>query len=155
MDSYLVLKLVHILSATIFFGTGIGSAFYMFMANCRKDVRDIFFAIRHVVIADWLFTTPAALIQPLTGVGLVYVQGYSWWDHWIFFSIILYCFSILCWIPVVIMQIKMRNMADHSVRTQEPLPILYWTLERWWITLGCFAFVAIMGIFYLMVFKSA
>jgi len=155
MDYYLPLKLIHILSSTVFFGTGIGSAFYMFMANRRKEIEGIYFAVRHVVIADWIFTTPTVFIQPLTGIALLYVQGYSWTDRWILVSLILYVFAGLCWLPVVVMQIKMRDMARESLQKRTPLPSLYWTFDRWWISLGTLAFVAISVIFYLMVFKPS
>ena len=80
---YLLLKWIHILSSTILFGTGIGSAFYMFMANRRKDIAGIYFATRHVVIADWIFTTPAVIIQFLTGVALAHTIGLPLFEGWV------------------------------------------------------------------------
>ncbi len=150
---YLFLKWLHILSSTILFGTGIGSAFYMFMANRRKDVDDIYFAVRHVVIADWLFTTPAIIVQFITGIGLIHVAGYEYPDFWIIWGIILYFFAGACWLPVVWMQIRMRNMARQALETGEPLPECYWKMDRWWIILGSLAFSAFVAIFYLMVFR--
>lgn len=150
---YLLLKWIHILSATILFGTGIGSAFYMFMANRRKDVAGIYFAARHVVIADWLFTTPAVIIQLLTGIGLIHAVGYEYTDFWIMWGLVLYFFAGACWIPVVWMQIRMCDMAKHALEAGEPLPERYWKLDRWWIILGSLAFPAIMVVFYLMVFR--
>ena len=151
---YLFLKWIHILSATILFGTGIGSAFYLFAANRRKNTTDIYFAIRHVVIADWVFTTPAVIVQLLTGVAMVHVAGYSYSDFWIRWGLILYFFVGACWAPVVWVQIKMRNMVKHAVETGTPLPARYWKMDRWWIILGSLAFPAIVLVFYLMVFKS-
>lgn len=150
---YLLLKWIHILSATILFGTGIGSAFYMFMANRSKDVASIYFAVRHVVIADWLFTTPAVIVQFLSGIALVHVVGYSYSEFWITWGLILYFFVGACWVPVVWMQIKMRDMVKHAVETGEPLPERYWKLDKWWIFLGSLAFPAILIVFYLMVFR--
>lgn len=152
---YLLLKWIHILSATILFGTGIGSAFYMFMANRRKGAAAIYFAARHVVIADWLFTTPAVIIQLVTGIGLVHVGGYAYTDSWVMWGLILYFFAGACWLPVVWMQIKMRDMAKHALKTGEPLPERYWKMDRWWVILGSLAFPAIIIIFYLMVMKPA
>lgn len=152
---YLLLKWIHIVSSTILFGTGIGSAFYMFMANRRKDIAGIYFAARHVVIADWLFTTPSVIIQLLSGVGLVHVMGYAWSDPWIKWGLMLYFFAGACWLPVVWMQIKMRDMAKAAIEAGTPLPEQYWKMDRWWIILGSLAFPAIIVVFWLMVSKPA
>ena len=150
---YLLLKWVHVISSTILFGTGIGSAFYLFMANRRKDIAAIAFATRHVVIADWLFTTPSVIIQLLSGLMLMQLGGYSPSDDWIRWGLILYFFAGVCWLPVVWMQIRMRDMALHALDSSEPLPVRYWRYDRWWIILGSLAFPAVMVIFYLMVTK--
>lgn len=150
---YLILKWVHILSATILFGTGIGSAFYMFMANRSKDTASIYFAVRHVVIADWLFTTPAVMLQLLTGTWLVFATGHNFTDLWVLWGLVLYVFAGICWLPVVWMQIKMRDMAKVAWENNVPLPERYWKMDRWWITLGSLAFPAIVVVFYLMVFR--
>lgn len=150
---YLWLKLIHILSATVLFGTGIGSAFYMFMANRRKDIAGIYFATRHVVIADWLFTTPSVIIQLATGLALANVLGLSLTEGWVFWSLILYFFAGACWLPVIWMQIKMRDMAKHALDTSTALPDRYWHFDRWWITLGALAFPAVVAVIALMVMK--
>jgi uncharacterized membrane protein len=150
---YLFIKWLHIISSTILFGTGIGSAFFMFMANRHKDVANIYFVTRHVVIADWFFTTPSVIIQLITGIFLVHIGGYSLSDFWIMWGLILYFFVGICWLPVVWMQIKMRDMAKTALEKNESLPETYWKMHRWWITLGSFAFPAIIIVFYLMVFK--
>lgn len=151
---YVLLKWIHILSSTILFGTGIGSAFYLFMANRRKEIAGIYFATRHVVIADWLFTTPAVVIQLVTGLLLMRVTGYSFSAGWIMWGILLYFFVGACWIPVVWMQIKMRNMAKIAFESGGALPEGYWRLDIYWIILGLLAFPAMVVIFYLMVAKS-
>jgi uncharacterized membrane protein len=150
---YLLVKWVHILSSTILFGTGIGSAFFLFMANRRKDIAAISFATRHVVIADWLFTTSAVLVQLLTGLTLMRMGGYALSDFWIRWGLLLYFFAGACWLPVVWMQIKMRDMATHALASGTTLPARYWIMNRWWIILGTLAFPAIVVVFYLMVFK--
>jgi uncharacterized membrane protein len=152
---YLTLKLIHILSATILFGTGIGSAFYMFMANRRKDIAGIYFATRHVVIADWLFTTPSVIVQLATGIALADALGLPLTESWVFWSLILYFFAGACWVPVVWMQIRMRDMAKQALEAGGKLPARYWKFDRWWIILGSLAFPAIMVVFYLMVVKSS
>ena len=151
--AYLVLKLIHIVSATILFGTGIGTAFYMFAANRRADVASIYQTARNVVIADWIFTTPAVFVQLATGLALVHVAGYRYTDFWVLSGLALYAFAGLCWLPVVWLQIRMRDMAWAAVEAGEPLPDRYWAIDRWWIILGSLAFPAVLTIFYLMVFK--
>lgn len=150
---YLLLKYIHILSSTILFGTGIGSAFYMFMANRRKDIAAIYFATRHVVIADWLFTTPSVVVQLLTGMALAHTLGYELTEGWVLWALVLYFFAGACWLPVVWIQIKMRDMAKHALESGDSLPAHYWRMDKWWITLGSLAFPAIIGVFYLMVYK--
>jgi uncharacterized membrane protein len=151
--NYLVIKWIHILSSTILFGTGLGSAFYMFMANRRKDISGIYLATRHVVLADWVFTTPAVLIQFITGVCLLSLGGYSLTEFWVMAGIGLYFFAGACWLPVVWMQLQMRTMAEEAFRSNTPLPERYWKMDRWWIILGALAFPAVVVIFYLMVLK--
>ena len=148
-----MLKLIHILSATILFGTGIGSAFYMFMANRRKDIAGIYFATRHVVIADWIFTTPSVIVQLVSGIALAHKLGLSLTEGWIFWSLILYFFAGVCWVPVVWIQIKMRDMAKAASEDGNSLPDRYWRFDRWWITLGSLAFPAVVVIIGLMVMK--
>ncbi len=162
----LIVKWVHIISSTILFGTGIGSAFYMFMANRREaaykggdqlqkraNLAAICFATRHVVIADWIFTTPAIITQFITGVTLIYLLDYDFSTPWIMAALLLYFFSGMCWLPVVWIQIKMRNMAALAFKTGADLPDTYWRYDRWWISLGALAFPAVVLIFWLMVAK--
>ncbi|WP_085909507.1 DUF2269 family protein [Kiloniella majae] len=150
---YTLLKWIHILSSTILFGTGIGSAFYMFMANRNRDLPEMYFAVRHVVIADWLFTTPAVIVQFLSGIGLLYVTGYDMDDAWVLWGIVLYFGAGVCWLPVVWLQIRMRDLIKTSLDNNSDVPPVYWVLDRWWILLGSLAFPMIVIVFYLMVFK--
>ena len=153
MDAYLIIKWVHVVSSTILFGTGLGSAFYMFMANRRKDIAAIYFAVRHVVIADWLFTTPAIIVQLVTGLFMAHIGGIDLTARWVKWALGLYFFAGACWLPVLWMQLKMREMARVALETKGELPALYWKMDRLWTTLGVFAFSAVFVIFYLMVVK--
>lgn len=153
--TYLLVKWLHILTSTVLFGTGIGSAFYMLSISLTRDVRATAMVVRHVVVADWLFTTPAVIIQPLTGFYLMHLAGFSLDSRWIAWSILLYAIAIACWLPVVVIQMRMRDIAQLALAQAKNLPALYWHYLRWWIGLGCIAFVAFMGIFYLMVMKPA
>jgi uncharacterized membrane protein len=152
---YLVIKFVHVLSSTLLFGTGLGSAFYMFFTNRSADVRAIAVVTRRVVWADWLFTTPTAIIQPLTGWYLAHLAGMPLSSFWLAVSIALYVLAGACWLPVVWIQVKMAEMAERAARDGAPLPPLFWRYHRIWTALGWPAFLAFIAIFYLMVVKPA
>ena len=155
MNEYLVVKWLHVLSSTILFGTGIGSAFYMLMASLGGDARVVHATVRKVVVADWIFTTPAVIVQPLTGFWLVHLAGFAWSSRWIAWSIGLYLLAGACWLPVVWMQIRMREMARLAAEQGAPLPERYYRWLRVWIALGVPAFLALVVVFYLMVAKPA
>lgn len=151
MDPYFWTKYLHVIGATIIFGTGIGTAFQMLMAHWRGDPKGIALVSRNVVIADWVFTTPAVIAQPITGFALIYLVGYSLGEGWIVLTLILYVFTGLCWLPVVWIQIRLRELAEQAVAAGEPLPPAYYRLFRWWFILGWPAFGAILVIFHLMI----
>lgn len=153
MSGYFGLKLVHILSATLLFGTGLGSAFFMWMAHRRGDVAAIAVTARHVVLADWLFTTPAVLVQPLTGFLLLQRLGIDWQQPWVLGSLLLYLVAGLCWLPVVAIQLRVRRLAERAHADATPLPSSYFRWMRWWFWLGWPAFAAVLAILALMVFK--
>lgn len=153
--TYLIVKWLHILSSTVLFGTGLGSAFYMFFTSLSRDVRATATVVRYVVIADWMFTTPTIIIQPLTGFYLIHIAGFPLTSPWIYWSILLYLLAGAAWLPVVWMQIKMRDMASEAVRTNTELPARYWQFLKLWVALGVVAFVALIVVFYLMVVKPS
>jgi uncharacterized membrane protein len=153
--TYLIVKWLHILSSTVLFGTGLGSAYYMFFASRTRDARVVAAVVRQVVIADWLFTTPTIVIQPLTGFWLVHLAGFPLSSRWISWSIALYLLAGAAWLPVVWMQIRMRDMARDAAAAGAPLPGDYWRLQRYWVALGVVAFLALVVVFYLMVLKPA
>ncbi len=150
---YLIVKWLHILSSTLLFGTGIGSAFYMLFISLTRDVRATAIVTRHVVLADWLFTMPTVIIQPLTGFYLIHLAGMPMRSSWIVWSLVLYIVAIGCWLPVVWIQVKMRDLAGRALTDQAALPPAYWRYMRIWIALGTVAFFAFVFIFYLMVVK--
>lgn len=150
---YLLVKWLHVLSSTVLFGTGLGSAFYMFTTNRTGDVRAIAIVARRVVLADWLFTMPTAILQPLTGAWLVHFSGMPWSSPWIAWSIVLYVVAGACWLPVVWLQIRMAEMAERAAARGEPLPARYRRYSAAWTLLGWPAFIAFIAIFYLMVVK--
>lgn len=156
MSMYLILKTLHILSSVLMVGTGFGSAFYMFFANRTGNVHAQAVVSRLVVRADWWFTTPTIIVQPVSGLALMHMAGWSWTTPWLLLSIVLYVIAGLCWLPVVAIQIRMARLAAetaaHGVST---MPQEYFRLARMWECLGYPAFVAMLGVYYLMVNKPA
>jgi len=152
---YVTVKWLHILSSTFLFGTGIGSAFYLLFASISRDVRAIAVVTRTVVLADWLFTTTTAVLQPLTGFYLIHLAGFPVHSTWIRWSIILYVLALACWLPVVWIQIRMRAIARKAVEQNVPMPIAYWRFFWTWVALGVPAFFAFVMVFYLMVAKPS
>ena len=150
---YATLKWLHILSATLLFGTGLGSAFYKWSADRSGNLAAIAHTNRMVVIADWLFTTPTVILQPLTGFWLIHILGYSLTEPWLVASYVLFIIAGGCWLPVVWMQIRMRDIALHALQAGTPLGEQYHRLARGWFWLGVPAFASIVVIYYLMVFK--
>ena len=153
MSLYLTLKWLHILSSVVLVGTGLGSAYYMFFANRSRDLAAQAVVTRLVVQADWWFTTPTVLLQPATGLAMVYLAGFPLSTPWIAASLALYAIAGLCWLPVVWLQIRMRALAQQAVEAGTPLAPLYWRYARWWEWLGYPAFAAMVVVFYLMVAK--
>lgn len=153
--SYLTLKSLHIFSLILLFGTGLGSAFYKYMADLSKDVHAIYITNKHVVLADWLFTTPTVLIQPLTGFLMLEQFQIPLATPWLLTSIVLYLIAGACWLPVVVLQIKMRDLAKQAVQQQSALADEYFNYARIWFWLGIPAFIAMILIVLLMVLKPA
>ncbi len=150
---YLWLKYIHILSSTILFGTGIGTACNMFLAYRTRDIRIMAATGRYVVFADWMFTSTSGLLQPLTGLWMVYLAGYRFTSFWIIGAIIGYLIAACCWFPVVSLQIKMRDMAVAALQNNTVLPDRYHRYFWYWFSLGWPAFISLIAVFYLMTFK--
>ena len=155
MDAYTILKVVHIVSSTVLFGTGLGTALHFWLANRSGDVRAIAVSARSTVFADFAFTTPAVVVQPATGVALALMAGFPLSSPWIVLSVALYVLAGACWLPVVFIQLRMRRMADEAVASDGPLGAQYRRLLNAWFTLGWPAFIALVIVFWLMVAKPA
>lgn len=153
MSTYLIIKWLHIVSSVLLVGTGFGSAFYLFFTNRSNSRPAIATVCRLVVRADWWFTTPAVIIQPLSGIALIWLVGWDWHSTWIWLSVLLYCIAGICWLPVVWLQIRMAKMAAEAEEHDTPLPHRYWRYARWWERLGYPAFIAMVAVFYLMAAK--
>ena len=150
---YLWLKYIHILSSTILFGTGIGTACIMLYGHLKKDIVVMGAINEYVVIVDWIFTGSTMIIQPLTGLAMVYISGFPLTSFWIMGSLIAYGFALACWLIVVYLQIKIRNLTSYAAKTMTPLPKAYYTYFKSWFILGWPALISLLIVFYLMIFK--
>ncbi len=150
---YFFIKWLHILSSTVLFGTGAGIAFFMVRACRTGDARHIAAVSREVVLTDLLFTASAVVIQPASGVALMILLGYSWRTPWLLASVILYGLIGCCWLPVVWLQVQMRDLARVAAAAHLPLPEQFHRYYRRWLQLGWPAFLGVMAVFYLMVAK--
>ena len=151
MTTYIVLKYLHIIGATVLLGTGTGIAFFMLMAHRTNNPATIAATARVVVIADLVFTMAAVIAQPVTGVLLARAAGYSISEGWIVLSIVLYLVTGALWLPVVWMQARMRDLAVEAATTNAPLSSAYHRLYRLWFAFGFPAFAAVLVILWLMV----
>lgn len=154
-DLYLWIKLAHILSATILFGTGLGTAFQMRAAHARGDVAAIAVVAQNTVVADWLFTATAGILQPLTGILLARMVGYDLLESWLVATYALYAIAGLCWLKVVQLQYRMRRLALAACQERKPLPEGYHRAMRLWFVLGWPAFAGLVVVFGLMVMRPA
>lgn len=158
MDTLLIyqgLKFLHIVGAAVLLGTGAGIAFFMLVAHLRKDPAVIAGVAQIVVLADFLFTASAVVVQPITGALLVETVGYGWREGWIVLSLLLYLVTGAFWLPVVWMQMRMRDLAVAAVAAGRPLPPAYHRLFAWWFAFGFPAFAAVVGILWLMIARPS
>jgi uncharacterized membrane protein len=155
MNTYMLLKLLHVLSSTVLFGTGMGIAFFKWITDRTGDVRAIRIVTERTVLADYVFTTPAVIVQPVTGFAMIALAGYPLFSSWIVWSVVLYLLAGVCWLPVVWLQIRMRDLARVADAQGAALPALYWRYQRLWFVLGIPAFSALVVIFWLMLNKPA
>jgi uncharacterized membrane protein len=151
MLTYQLLKYAHIIGASVLLGTGAGIAFFMLLAHRTADAAVVAGVARIVVIADFLFTASAVVLQPVTGFLLAWWVGYSLTEGWIVLSLLLYLITGAFWVPVVFMQIKMRDLAMRAAAERTPLPEAYHRIFRRWFAFGFPAFAAVLAIFWLMI----
>ncbi|MES9853168.1 MAG: DUF2269 domain-containing protein [Candidatus Thiodiazotropha sp. L084R] len=153
MNEYLLVKWAHILSATFLFGTGLGSAFYKWLTDRAGNLPAMAQTNRLVVLADWIFTTPTIVIQPVTGIWLLSLMGIPLNQGWVMITILLYVIAGACWLPVVWLQIRMRDLTVEAYKANLPLGKNYQVYAQIWFWLGVPAFIAMIAIYFLMIFK--
>jgi uncharacterized membrane protein len=151
--TYFILKFLHVVGASVLLGTGAGIAFFMLLAHLTGRAVVVAAVARIVVIADFVFTATAVIAQPVTGVLLAREVGYSLLDAWILWSIVLYLITGAFWLPVVWMQMRLRDLASDAARNKAELPRAYHKLFWWWFAFGFPAFGAVITIFWLMIAK--
>ena len=151
--SYQLWLSLHLVSVILLLGIGGGSAYYKFMADRSGNIDVIVHTNKMVVLADYIFTTPSVILQPVTGFMLMHTMGIAWDTSWLFYSIVLYLFSIVLWLYAVYLQIKMKSLSLEAQQTNEILSGSYFTLVKHWVWSGVFSAFAMGMVFYFMVFK--
>jgi len=152
MDTYLLVKTLHIICAAVVFGAGIGIASFMLFGQFGSDPARAF-AARTTVRADFLFTLPAVIVQPLGGAWLIAYGGFAWNKYWLVLPYALYLLVGACWLPVVAIQMRMKAMLDAKAQGAAFGEAMYRRLFRWWFVLGWPAFSGLLATFWLMVAK--
>ncbi len=155
MDGYLLLKTVHVISSTVLFGTGLGIAFFFLKGLRSGDPAQAWFAARTTAVADMLFTLTAGIVQPLTGFWLVWSGGLDPLSPWLVRTYALYLLALACWLPVVWLQLRMRDMLQAKLAGAAIDEARLQRYFRWWFALGWPAFVGLVAVFWLMVAKPA
>jgi uncharacterized membrane protein len=153
MSVYDAVRIAHILGAVLLFGTGLGTAFFLLMAYRSCNIDALRVTAHHAVIADWLFTAPAVVLQPITGVLLMELLGRRYDSIWFAVVALLYILAGVCWVPVLFIQYRLRDLA-RSVPSFEALPPAFHRLMRQWIMLGIPAFTAVLLLVFLMVTRA-
>ncbi len=153
--TYIALKVLHIVAVTLFFGAGLASVVLKLQADRSGDLRNVVFAHRAVVFADWVFTIPSGVLLPLTGAGMVWLFKWPWTSGWVATGIVLYVVAGVTWLPAWFLQFKMLRVAEAALRDGAPLPPEYHRWTRIWAALGFPAFLASVGAMWMMVGKGA
>lgn len=153
LDLYLLVKALHILNGAVLFGTGLGIAFFMLRSHFTASLEEKHYAARNTVLADTLFTLPAVILQPVSGLWLVRQAGYDGTEPWLVATYGLYLLAGACWLPVVWIQLRLKAMLAESLRAGAALPASYRTLFFAWFLLGWPAFLGLVAIYWLMVAK--
>ncbi|MBR0796620.1 DUF2269 domain-containing protein [Bradyrhizobium jicamae] len=153
MTLFFLVKYLHLLGAIVILGTGTGIAFFMLMAHRTGDAAIIARTAATVVIADMIFTLSAVLLQPVSGGVLMALSATGIAERWLLASLALYAVAGLFWVPVIFMQIEMRNLARIAAEKNQPLPPRYFALFRRWFLFGIPGFGSVMIILWLMIAK--
>lgn len=147
------LRSLHILGAVVLLGTGLGTAFQLWSAGRGGSALVIAEVARATVRADWIFTAPAVALQPVTGLGLALGLGYPLDSAWILAAVALYLVAGVCWLPVVGLQMRIARLAQADAARGGAPGTETRRLLGIWFRLGWPAFLAVLVILHLMVFR--
>jgi uncharacterized membrane protein len=153
MTIYFLVKYLHVVGAIVILGTGTGIAFFMLMAHRSRDAAFIARTAGVVVIADMLFTLSAVILQPISGGFLMALSATSFTERWLMVSLALYVLAGVFWIPVIFLQIEIRDLARAADEKAQPLPPRYFALFRRWVLFGIPGFGSVVIILWLMIAK--
>jgi len=153
MDSYLLLKSLHIFGVTIFLGNIIVTALWKVMADKTRSPAIVAYAQRLVTITDFVFTTGGVILIITTGTMMAAKFGKISEVYWISWGLWLFIASGIIWvailIPIQIMQAKMAKQFAY----ENDIPQKYWRMSKIWIWIGITATVLPIISLYFMVFK--
>lgn len=152
---YLIVKTLHVLGAVLFLGTGLGSAWYKLRAARSRDVRVVAWCDAEVVFADWVFTVPAGVLVPATGLWLVWLYHLPLATPWVWQGLLGYCIAGVTWLPAAVLQIRMKRLSARAVTEQRDLPAAWYRMQRAWALLGVPSFAATLAVVWMMVSKQA
>ncbi len=154
MHEVLILKTVHVLAAVLFLGTGLGSVYYKMRADRSGQIEVIVWVQKSIVLADWLFTVPAGIVLPVTGLWMVHLYNMSLTAPWILLGMIGYAIAGITWLPAAFLQLRMREMAQRALDEGTPLPPMFARYNRYWMMLGVPSFLAALATVWVMVYKN-
>lgn len=119
-----------------------------------KNVKVIAEVGPHIVRVESYLTILSALAQIVTGLWMASLAGFPILTGWLGWALMLFCIAGLCWVLGVWLQHRMVDLSRTAIDTNSELPAEYHRLFRNWTLLGLPSTTAMIGIFYLMVFKS-
>ncbi|RIH89322.1 DUF2269 family protein [Calidithermus roseus] len=152
MDSYLLLKSLHVLGAVIFLGNILVTALWKVLADRTQNPAIVAYAQRLVTVTDFAFTA--------LGVGLIIVTGELMagrWEGaaWVGWGRALFVASGVIWLVALIpIQIAQARMA-RAFAQQASIPASYWRLAKLWGVFGIIATALPLLNLYFMVFKPS
>jgi len=152
MNSYLILKYIHVLSGAVLLGTGAGIAYFLLTAHLSRNLEAMRVVARYVILADWIFTATAVMVQPVSGVLMMLERSGSFSSSWFMATVVLYVAVGMCWIPVVVLQYRMARMLREA-ESHAALGANYYRAFRQWAMLGIPAFAMVLALYAVMIFK--
>lgn len=150
---YLCLKYIHVIAAIFLFGFGMGSYLYLIAASRTANPQVIAHVARMVVRFDTWITTPAGFIQIITGALLIRLAGLPLTIDWVLTSLTIFLCVGALWLPVLVLQKRLQQMATSAVETGAALEVQYRSVYRKWFWLGICGFAGMFVIVMIMVTK--